>query len=132
MPAKPQLDQNVLRAALEGLEAQRQRIESQIAEVRRMLRTRSATNPTASAEPTPGQRRTLSTAARKRIAEAQRKRWQEFHKKSGQPAMAQKSAAPTRKRKLSAAGRRAISEATKKRWAAARAAKKAQAKVEKG
>jgi hypothetical protein len=98
-----------------------------------MLGKRGPGRPPASTEEDSGaqpanRKRTRSAAARKRIAEAQRKRWQAFHKKSGQPATAQKPAAPARKRKLSAAGRRAISEASKKRWSAVRAAKKAQAK----
>jgi hypothetical protein len=59
----------------------------------------------------------MSAARRKRIAEAQRKRWAAT-KGASEPAMAQ----PTkRKRRLSAAGRAAIVAATKKRWALKRA-----------
>ncbi|MBZ5728993.1 MAG: hypothetical protein LAP87_28950 [Acidobacteriia bacterium] len=53
----------------------------------------------------------MSAAARKRIGDAQRKRWAESRK------ISEPATAPKRKRKLSAAGRRAIAEATKKRWA---------------
>ena len=67
----------------------------------------------------------MSAAARKRISDAQRKRWAES-KGMSQPTVASK--APKRKRKLSAAGRRAIRAATKKRWAAFHAAKKGTAK----
>ena len=57
----------------------------------------------------------MSASARRRIAEAQRKRW---------AAVRKAKAAPTKpKHKLSAAGRKAIIDATKKRWAAIRAAK---------
>jgi hypothetical protein len=62
----------------------------------------------------------MSAAARKRIADAQRKRWAES-KKAIEPSAAE--AAPKPKRKLSAAGRAAIVAATKKRWATAKAAK---------
>ena len=65
----------------------------------------------------------MSAEARRRIAAAQRKRWQEFHKRTA--AQTPKATeAPRPKRRLSAAGRRAIVEATKKRWAAVRAAKR--------
>jgi hypothetical protein len=59
----------------------------------------------------------MSSAARKRIAAAQKKRWAEYHRSKE---------APAKKRKLSAAGRQRIIEATKKRWAAVRAQKAAQ------
>jgi hypothetical protein len=130
------LDPSILEAALTGLEAQRKRIDEQIASVRSMLGKRGPGRPPASIGGDSGaqpeeKRRTMSAAARKRIAEAQRKRWQAFHKKSEQPAAAQKPAAPARKRKLSAAGRRAIIEATKKRWAAFRAGQKSSANAKK-
>jgi hypothetical protein len=113
----------ILTAAIEGFEAQKRRIDDQIAELRAML-------PGGRPEPAPteapkGKRRKMSAAARKRISDAQRKRWAES-KGTSQPAAASK--APKRKRKLSAAGRRAIAEATKKRWAAFHAAKKGTAK----
>jgi hypothetical protein len=69
------------------------------------------------------------SAVRKRIADAQRKRWAAMKEASGQPSTSER-AKP--KRKISAAGRKAIIEATRKRWAAFRAqkerAKKASAK----
>jgi hypothetical protein len=83
MPRKPSLDPNVLAAALEGLEAQRQRLEEQIARVRAMLgtRTRTARSATATAAPeAPRRRRKMSAAARRNIIEAQKKRWAEFRK----------------------------------------------------
>jgi hypothetical protein len=74
----------------------------------------------------------MSPSARRRIADAQKKRWAAFHKtntadkKPVPKATAVKAAAadaPVRKRKMSAAGRKAIIEATKKRWAAFHKAK---------
>lgn len=126
MPRIPALNAELLNAALDGLEAQRQRVEQQISEIRRLLGApaaapRPVAAPVAAAAP---RKRAMSAAARKRIADAQKKRWQEFRKKSA--SAAQKPAAPARKHRLSPAGRRAIIEATKKRWAAVRAAKKAQ------
>jgi len=80
-------DQTLLEAALEGLELQKQRIDGQIREVRARLggSRRGAANVAVEASPRKGRRggrRTLSAEARKRIAEAQRKRWAAFHKKS--------------------------------------------------
>jgi len=77
-------DPNLLEAALEGLMLQRQRIDSQIQEVRALLRRKhnpasSATEHTNGRKPAGG-RRELSEAARRRIAAAQKKRWAEYRK----------------------------------------------------
>ncbi len=57
----------ILAAALEGFEAQKKRIDAQIAAIRQILRgvQPETTRP----------RRKVSAAARKRMAAAQRKRW---------------------------------------------------------
>jgi len=62
-----------------------------------------------------GAGRTLSAAARRKIAAAQRKRWAKFH--AGASAAAQNSGAPKVKRVLSAAARRKIAAAQRARWA---------------
>ena len=113
------LTPNLINAAIEGFESQKRRIDEQIAELRAMLSGGRA-EPTTAAESSPRQRRTLSAAARMRIADAQRKRWAASRKES-EPAADVEAAKPNRK--LSAAGRRNIVAATKKRWAAVRAAK---------
>src|ERR1019366_10078608 len=115
----PKLTAEIVNAAILGMEAQKEKLDTKIAELRAWL-TGGSTEPAAAAEPATPKRRKLSAAARKRIGDAQRKRWAES-KGASQPAAA--SNAPKRKRKLSAAGRRAISAATKKRWAAFHAAK---------
>jgi hypothetical protein len=66
-------------------------------------------------------RRTMSAAARKKIAEAQRKRWA-AQKKASQPQSGVKKAAPARH--MSAATRRRLSILAKKRWAARKKAAK--------
>jgi len=119
MPTK--LDHEVLAAAIEGFEAQKKHIDAQIAEIRQILSGGSA-EPAATPEPGRRKRRKMSAAGRKRIAEAQRKRWAASRKDSVAPAKAPKPEAKKPKRKLSAAGRKRIIEATKKRWAAVRAA----------
>jgi hypothetical protein len=125
MPTR-NLTPQIINAAILGFEEQKRHIDKQIAELRAMLpggRTEAAATP----EAPKGKRRKLSAAARKRIGDAQRRRWAESKKPSepqAQPAAI--SEAPKRKRKLSAAGKRAIVEATKKRWAAFHAAKVAE------
>jgi len=118
----------LLTAALQGLETQRARIDDQIATVRRMLGSQPV--PAAGATP-PGVRpkRVVSAAARRRMAEGQKKRWAAARgaaKEAGKaPAAPAKAVRP--KRKLSAAGRKAMAEGARKRWAAIRA-KAAEAK----
>jgi hypothetical protein len=125
MPTR-NLTPQIIHAAILGFEEQKRHIDTQIAELRAMLdggRTEPATTP----EAPKGKRRKLSAAARKRIGDAQRKRWAESKPPSEPPSQpAATSEAPKRKRKLSAAGKRAIAEATKKRWAAYHAAKAAE------
>ena len=78
-------DPNLLAAALEGLTLQKDRIEDQIRQLRGLLGKKSPGRPakSASAPATtakPKKRRKMSAAARKRIAEAQKKRWSEYRK----------------------------------------------------
>lgn len=91
-----QVDQAALYgAALEGLELQKQRIEEQIRLVRSLIggkKTRASAASPAAESPTapaakkagrkPRRKRNLSPEARKRIAEAQKKRWAAFRKES--------------------------------------------------
>ena len=110
------LTPEIINAAVEGFEQQKLRIDAQIAELRAMLHG----GPTATAatpEGPKGRRRKMSAAARKRIGDAQRKRWAES-KKTSSPVAPE---APKPKRKLSAAGKKAIAEASRRRWARVRA-----------
>jgi hypothetical protein len=113
------LNQEIISAAIEGFEAQKVRIDAQIAELRASLSGSSTETEPSSA---PLKRRTMSASARRRIAAAQRKRWAEAKRLAGGATPAAKAKAP--RRKLSAAGRKRIIEANRKRWAAAKAAKK--------
>jgi hypothetical protein len=85
MPNTSLRDASFLAAALEGLEIQRARIEEQIQQVRRLLATGSGS---VDGQGAAGAKkaRNLSPAARRRIAEAQKKRWAEFRKKKGRSA----------------------------------------------
>ncbi len=112
-------DIELLEAALIGYQHKRDQAEQKIAE----LRSQIAGHPVAkqkSSAAAPGasmpKKRTMSAAARRRIALAQKKRWAAYKAGHGT-----KSAAPKpKKRVISAEGRARIVAATKKRWAAFR------------
>ena len=73
-------DQSLLTAALEGLQLQKQRIDSQIQEVRALLgkgNNRRGRPPGTTSKSGAGR---LSASARKRIAAAQKRRWAEYRK----------------------------------------------------
>ena len=116
MPKK--LTPEIIIAAIAGFEAQKDNIDSRIAEIRSML-DGGRSEPAATTE-TVKPRKKRSAAVRRRMALAQRARFAKL--KQGSKPDAQ--TAKPKKRKMSAAGRRAISLAAKKRWAAIKAAKK--------
>jgi hypothetical protein len=82
----------ILEAALRGLEAQKQRLDEHIAQVRAMMGRRVGRPPrgkAAAASQSKGgskarKKRSLSAEARKRIAAAQKKRWANFRKSQGE------------------------------------------------
>lgn len=114
------LTAEILIAAIEGFERQKLRIGAQIAELRAML-PGGRVEPTATPEAPQRKRRKMSAAARKRIGDAQRKRWAESKREPSETV----AAAPVKPiRRLSAAGKAAIVAALKKRWAVKRAAAK--------
>ena len=119
MPTK--LTNEIIIAAITGFESQKTRIDLQIAELQAMLDGGPAESVAKPGVPK-GKRRNMSAAARKRIGDAQRKRWAASKGEAEPPS---KTATAKPKRKMSAAGKKAISEATKKRWAAFHATKQA-------
>jgi hypothetical protein len=108
------LSPEIIVAAITGFESQRQHIDSQIADLRAML---NGGRPDTVAPSYNSQRRKVSAAARKRMAQGQRRRWAAARGAS-EPATPQM---PKLKRRLSAAGRAAIVAALRKRWALKRA-----------
>ena len=103
----------IIAAAIDGFEAQKIRIDTQIAELRALL-TGGPAETDATPDPPKQSRRKMSAAARKRMGDAQRKRWAE----SKAIELSVPEVAPKPKRKLSEAGKAAIKAATQKRWAA--------------
>ena len=74
---------DLLNAALEGLQAQKKRIDEQISQVQAMLGRRRGRPPAAApAAAKPARKRQLSAAARKNIAAAQKRRWAEYRKRA--------------------------------------------------
>jgi len=108
------LSREIINAAIQGFEVQKQRVDAQIAELCAML---NGGQLQPAAEPQTGKRHKMSAAGRKAIAETQRRRWATVQAESA-PAKQVK----TPERRLSAAGRKAIVDALKKRWAAKKAA----------
>jgi hypothetical protein len=81
----------ILEAALQGLELQRQKLDDQIAQVRSLLGRRVGRPPkggpasvVTSSSASDGPKRQLSEEARKRIAAAQKRRWAAFRKNKSQ------------------------------------------------
>ena len=72
----PNQDTSLLEAALIGYEAELERIESAIEEINGKIGRKWQITRASTAKPSP--KRILSSAARKRIAAAQKKRWAEF------------------------------------------------------
>jgi len=119
MPFK--LTAEIITAAIEGFEIQKASIDAKIAELRAMLPGGSTEN--AAAKPAPGpKRRMFSAAARKRMKEAQQRRWAKVR---GESDSAASISQPKPKRKLSAAAKAKLVANLKK----ARAAKAAKAKA---
>jgi hypothetical protein len=100
-------DTELLEAALIGLQLRLSEIDLKIADIYARISGRGGSREA---------KRVLSAAARRRIAEAQRKRW-----------AAHREQAKAKRRELSPAAKKRIAEATKKRWAKYRAAKAAAA-----
>ena len=117
----------IIEAAIDGFEAQKQRIDVQIAELRAMLTGAPTANEEAPAKPKGRLKgRKLSASVRARMKAAQQLRWAKVKGTAPVPAAkapatktAAKAAKP--KRGLTAAGRKALSIAMKKRWAAKKA-----------
>jgi hypothetical protein len=72
MPKK--LNDEIVRAAIDGFTARKAHLNERIAELRAMLNGGPA-QPAAGTEPAPRKRRKISAGARRRIAAAQRARW---------------------------------------------------------
>src|ERR1039458_5899638 len=118
MPTK--LTNEIIAAAIAGFEAQQNRIDQQIAELRSLL-TGGSAKTAATADGTPPKHRKFSAATRRKMREAQQRRWAKIRGAS-EPSTPV-TVSPKPKRKISEAGRKTIAEAARRRWAAVEAAK---------
>jgi hypothetical protein len=119
MPTQ-KLTAEIITAAILGFEEQKRHIDTKIGELRAMLPGGPAETAATPEVPT-RRRKKFSAATRKRMKEAQQRRWAKIRGESEPPAPAtQEPAKP--KRKLSKAGRANIVAALKKRWAAVKTA----------
>ena len=117
------IDPSILEMALVGYQAELQKIDEKMTAIRKQLGVRVNIPVLASAvSDGSGPKRRMSAAARKRIAEAQKKRWRKFHAQHKGAGATPKKA--TAKRKLSPA-RRAALAANLAKARTAKAAKKA-------
>src|ERR1035437_4096020 len=120
MPTK--LTNEIITAAIEGFESQKIRIDQQISELKAMLSGGPA-EASAAPAPTARKRKRFSAAARKRMKEAQQRRWAKTRGESRPPVPAATPEPPKSKRRISEEGMKRIVAATKKRWRLAKAAK---------
>ena len=104
----------LLELALKGLQAERAKIDDEIAQITSQLNPRPATAQTATAgRSTPLKKRRMSAAARKKISEAMKRRYAELNSGKRQSAGS----------RLTEAGRKRLSDLMKKRWAEKRRGK---------
>jgi hypothetical protein len=118
----PKLRPEIITAAIEGFESQKRRIDDQIAELRALL-VGGTTETTATLEAPGRKRRKLSAASRRRMREAQQRRWAKVRGES-EPSAPAKPELEKPKRRISKEGMARIIAATKKRWRLQKAAAK--------
>jgi hypothetical protein len=107
-------DTFLIEAALIGFQQMRRNVEEKIADIRRQL---GSGDGTPAAAPSQTGKHTMSPAARRRIAAAQKKRWAAVKAKS------KSSKSVQAKRTMSPAARKKIAAAQRKRWALLKAKK---------
>jgi hypothetical protein len=122
----PKLTNEIIIAAITGFESQKTKIDAQIAELRSLLAGAPAKVAATPEAPT-GKRKKFSAAARKRMKEAQQRRWAKIRGESEPIAPAEPEPAKP-KRRISKEGLARIVAATKKRWRLQKAAAKAATK----
>lgn len=112
----------LLELALKGLEAERARIDDEIAQIRNQIGSSPIGNSSdGNAETVPTRkRRRMSAAAKRRISEGMKRRYAALRKVSGNPREAER-----KETGLTASGRKKLSDMMKARWAKKKAGKKA-------
>jgi hypothetical protein len=114
------LTPEIISAAILGFEEQKRHIDSQISGLKAMLSGGPAET---AVTPEPRKRRKFSAATRRRMREAQQRRFAKLKSESEPLAPAATPESPKPKRRISAEGMKRILAANKKRWARVKAAK---------
>jgi hypothetical protein len=114
------LTPDIIAAAIEGFEAQKRRIDEQIAELRAIVTGHPAA--IAAKQIATSGKKKFSAASRRKMALAQKARWARLRDEAAPEAIAETEKP---KRQLSEEGRKRIIAATKKRWRLQKAAQKA-------
>jgi hypothetical protein len=114
------LTNEIIDAAIEGFEAQKQRLDARILELR-SLRGGGANAQAPAAAKTGRRKRKFSPDALRRMREAQQRRWAKARGEAEPSVPAASGPAKKKRGRLSEAGRKAIQEALRKRWAEKRA-----------
>ena len=109
------LTNDIIDAAIDGFEAQKRRIDEQIAELKSIREGAPSPDGPSAAVKKGG--RQFSPATLRRMREGQQRRWAKTRGEV-EPAPA---APVAKKRRMSAAGRKAIQDAVRRRWAQKRA-----------
>ncbi len=92
MPRRSRISPELLEAALDGLKQRLIEVDNNISAVRRLLRSPGATSSAPAEAPAGRKRRRMSAAAKRRIAEAQRRRWAAFRAAQANPKRGRKRA----------------------------------------
>ena len=114
------LTPEIITAAILGYEEQKRQIDSQISDLKAMLSGGPAET-AATAEAALPKRRKFSAATRRRMREAQKRRYAKIKSEAEPPAPAATPEPPKPKRRISAEGMKRILAANKRRWALKRA-----------
>ena len=115
------LTPEIITAAILGYEEQKRHIDSQISDLKAMLSGGPTEAGAATPEAAPRKRKKLSAATRRRMREAQKRRYAKIRSQSEPPTPAATPGPPAPKRRISAEGMKRILAANKKRWAVKRA-----------
>ncbi|HWR53066.1 MAG TPA: hypothetical protein VN428_18285 [Bryobacteraceae bacterium] len=121
MPRNAALTPEILNAALAGLEAQKARLNEQIADIRSMLGARGPGRPPKAADASPApvakKKRKMSAEGRARIIEGVRKRWAALRKAKASASGSETDTSVSRKsasKRAKRPGRKAVRKAAPK------------------
>jgi hypothetical protein len=114
-----------LSSALQQLRAERKQAQARVESIGQAISVIESLNGSATVRQANQPGRIISAASRRKMAQAQRARWQKVREKSQPMALAKTTGSAPVKRAMSAAARRKIAAFQRARWAKLKAGKKA-------